>query len=211
MDLKKEWFLPPKNEEINNEIRGPFSTETILKLVVKGDLKLDDHIWGPHLETRWHRIFNVTDFQELLSSYPKSQIPKQKSRGISYQKYHVDFSKAGTRPRRYPRVPFNARAIIHNQVLYHHSHCMDISERGVFLRSNNVYLFDKGEEVIVTIRNAPNIGTFSSPSTVIRIEKDPPNVGYGICFLRLCPQVKRKIASYVFEYLEPEIREETTE
>ena len=167
---------------------------------------MDSYAWGAHLsESRWYRFFELDEFKEALQGYPKVQLPKRRSRGLVHQQraIQLDMSQSGEYGkenlyRRFPRAPLESEAIVHNQKKYSRAICIDISEKGVFLKLEEPDLFEKGEEVMVTIRNAPVIGTISAHSVIIRVKK----TGSGLYFLRMNPQVRRRIAQYVLKMLE---------
>lgn len=113
------------------------------------------------------------------------------------------------RYRRFPRTPIRADAILHdNQSRFIRATCVDISENGIYVYVTNLDVFEKGEELMVTVRNAPGIGTFSAPCAVIRVISESGEQGYGLSFLRISPVVRRQITRYVLsrmgrEELEP--------
>jgi hypothetical protein len=193
----KIWFLPSKNYELVESSLGPYSTNEILDLIKKDDLRIDDFIWAETLkENRWHRLFEIDEFKNLLKKYPNVKLPKTHSSGLKFKQLETLKFKE---QRRYPRVDLNAKAIIHNNIQYEQTNCFDISEKGLFLRTENTYLFEQGEEVIITVRNAEDIGTFSADSVIIRVQNPPMLTGYGIQFLRLNPKIRQSIAKYIIK------------
>ena len=112
--------------------------------------------------------------------------------------------------RRYPRAPISAEVIIRNGHQYHRATAVDVSEKGLQIHIDNLDHYHRGEEVIVTIRNAPGIGTFSAPAVIMRVLDGTQNdhngkkgkMGYGLFFLRLNPLVRRRVSAYVIKQLQ---------
>jgi len=206
MGEKREWYLPNLD---GDAALGPYTQEDLLKKLKSGELRHDQFTWTPGFtDMKWKRFYELDEFKEREEKYPVLQnVPKKKSQGIKKQKkvfqvQHVGMGEYGLRNeyRRYPRVPIVTDVIIHNGQTYCHGTSIDISEKGLFLKPDDMTIFEKGEEITVTVRNAPVIGTFSTPSVVISISKKEK--GYGIYFIRINPQIKRKIAKYVLTVLQ---------
>jgi hypothetical protein len=205
MDKKIEWYLPNHN---GAEPHGPFSQEQVLAKLDSRELELDSHIWGVHFEQdRWMRIFELPEFAALLEKYPEVPTPKRRSRGLQSTKTHsFDFKKKEgeygiqNEYRRFPRAPLICEIIIHDQKDFTQSATVDISEKGVSIKCENNTMFESGAEVTITLVDTPFAGTFSVNATVMRV-LDKPFRGYGLYFLMISPQLKRKIAQYVIETL----------
>jgi hypothetical protein len=201
-----EWYLPAGEAA---EAFGPFNQEEILEKFNAGELNFDSFIWGAHFhEYKWMRIFELAEFSHLLSVYPtKSPLPKIVSKGMSSQikKFKFRSNKAGeygreNEYRRYPRAPMESEVILHDQKSYVKSKSVDISEKGLSILIDEDHVFNKGDEISVTLINSPVGETFSAKATVIRL-LEKPFKGYGLYFLMVKPQLKRKIAQYVIEQL----------
>lgn len=215
MDKKNQWYLP-NDEAVAPE--GPFSHEEIVARLESGQIGLDHYIWGSHFtETRWARIIELPEFSLCLSKYPLCPLPKKHSRGLSQQKKFANFDfsqKQGeygieNEYRRFPRAPFSCQVIMHNQKDIIKCQTIDISEKGLSIEADNSLLFKVGEEIVVTILDTPYAGTFSMNATVMR-SLDKPFRGYGLYFLTVNPNLKRKIAQYVIESLGFGIEERKT-
>ncbi len=209
------WYLPNRS---GMEPLGPFTQEEIEAKLKSGELRPDEFIWSFDVEelgNRWVRIWELNQFKTALLGYPRSRLPKRRSRGLAKEKAvkKLSFSKRGEYGienlyRRFPRAPLSCEAWIHNQKNVFQAVCVDINEKGLFLNLPSTKAFDhfkKGEEVVVTLRNAPEIGTISIPSVILREARSDSSQGYGIYFLRINPQVRRKIARYVLGVLEQEL------
>ncbi|MFW5887741.1 MAG: PilZ domain-containing protein [Bacteriovoracia bacterium] len=203
---KKIWYLPNPQKL---EAIGPFTIEEIHKKLDQGELALDNYIWNSNMVIeRWLRIYEVEEFQSIQKEYPKCLLPKKRSKGLSSQVISVnfDYKQEGEYGkenvyRRYPRAPINVRAIIHNQKLLCEAEGLDISEKGILLKVDDIHLFKNGEEIIITILEHPFLGTLSIPAAIVnRLKKHSFNA-YGLYFLRVPPQIKRKLATYVIEEL----------
>lgn len=121
---------------------------------------------------------------------PTRRDPREMTGSLNYSTYN--------RYRRFPRTPIRAEAILHdNQNRFLRATCVDISENGVFVHVANIDFFDKGEELMATVRNAPGIGTFSAPCAVVRVITESGERGYGLSFLRISPVIRRQITRYV--------------
>lgn len=207
MDPKLEWFLPDSD---NPEGQGPFSTDELIERIKAGKIRVDGFVWGPHLgEQRWTRFFELPDFTAALVPQVRLPIPRKKSRGNAGRTApQITFSMSEGNYgieniyRRFPRVPMEADVVVHNQENFSLGRSIDISEKGVFIKIDNPEFFQKGEQVTVTIRNAPGIGTFSVPSVLLRVLQKTGFQGHGLYFLRLSPQIKQKIAQYVVQRLQ---------
>ena len=204
---KKEWFLP--NEETLEAV-GPLSLVEIKLKLENKELKIDSYIWGESLgKEQWVRIYELSFFLEKLEEYPKVAIPKIRSKGRAQQtkSVHLSFEGEGeyrqeNEYRRYPRAPINAQAFIRNEDNICEIRCVDISEKGLLfeLEKGDVF-FDKGDEVNLTLFKHPFLGSFSIPSVVITILNKNNKKQYGVFFLRLNPQKRKKIASLVIDEL----------
>ncbi|MEW6056205.1 MAG: PilZ domain-containing protein [Bdellovibrionota bacterium] len=210
---KHEWYLPDKD---GSEPTGPFTTEQLVERIRKGELRADDFTWGFHLEgQKWQRFADIAEFKEAMVGYPRCGLPRKKSRGLLSQQRAVKLKSTQEGQygieniyRRFPRAPLAAEVIVHNEKNYYVARCIDISEKGVSIRLENFDLFEKGEEVVVTIRNAPGLGTVSARSVVLRTLRDTAAEAYGLYFLRLNPVLRRKIAQYVIDTLRTSTEEQ---
>ncbi len=218
MGTKKiEWYLP--NPQNYDEPLGPYTSKKVLSLIQETHLGLDDFIWAKHLSetAKWSRVFEIDDFTKLLKKYPKSKVPLIRSQGISSQenetKIDFNFEKAGEYGvenlyRRFPRAPMENEVIIHNQKILCIGHSIDISEKGCFVEHDKPEHFEKGEEIIITFVNcSPLGGTISICGTIMNIIHSGELKGHGIYFLRLNPNIKRKIAAYVIHNLEKKMKQ----
>lgn len=202
-----EWYLPDPN---GDEPLGPYTKDQLIDRIRKGELSLDNYAWSTKFaDQKWRRLSELSDFRDTLAKYPRAPVPKMHTKGLSQAKKpeKFDFSTKGNYGRgnlyrRFPRVPLSARAVVHNQKIYSHAECVDVSEKGVFVKMPQTDLFEKGEEVVVTLRQAPYIGTVSVAGVVMRLASEGDQSGYGIFFLRLNPLIRRRIAKYVLRELE---------
>jgi hypothetical protein len=103
--------------------------------------------------------------------------------------------------RRYPRVPIATEVILRDDLDYQRFKTIDISEKGIRISVDDTHLYAKGEEVTITVRNAPGIGTFSCRGVIMRILRREEGAGYGIFFMQLNPVTRRKITRYVLDQL----------
>jgi hypothetical protein len=103
--------------------------------------------------------------------------------------------------RRYPRVPFNTEVIMRDDREYHRFRSIDISEKGVRIKVDDISMFTKGEEITITVRSAPGIGTFSCRGVVMRILRADEGPGYGIFFMQLNPNIRRRITQFVLDQM----------
>ncbi len=205
MDKKLEWYLPNHD---GVEPLGPFNQNEILAKLDKRELELDSFIWGVHFEQdNWMRVFELSEFEALLEKYPTVPTPKRRSRGLQSTKTHkFTFENKNSEYgqeneyRRFPRSPMICEIIIHDQNVFTQSMTVDISEKGVSIKTDDNTLFESGAEITITLINTPFAGTFSVKATVMRV-LDKPFRGYGLYFLMIGPQLKRKIAKYVIETL----------
>lgn len=213
---RKEWFLVDYN---TLQPLGPFSRNEICEKIDRGQLRVDDFIWSSRLENpHWVRIFEVQLFNTEMKTYPKCQIPKR-SQGLAKSANQTHFKTEPARLnfrqkgqfgvenlyRRYPRAPLETDAIIHNHKIFRKTRTIDISEKGVFIAIEDTELFEKGEDIIITIRNAPEIGTFSASAVIMRSVVNHGFKGYGLYFLRLNPRTRQKIAHWVLKRLSENI------
>lgn len=207
MDKNHSWYLPNEETIIPD---GPFSFGEIVARLEKGELKLDQFIYGSHFsEMRWARISELPEFALAMAKYPVCPLPKKRSRGLSQTQNspaQFDFSrKEGeygieNEYRRFPRAPFKCDIIIHNQKELLKCLAVDVSEKGLSIQVDENSLFKIGEELVVTLLDTPFAGTFSMNGTIMR-SMDKPYQGYGIYFLTINPSIKRKIAQYVIDTL----------
>ncbi len=210
--IQKEWYLPNRDGE---DPLGPYTTDEVIRLLQKAEIRVDEYIYGSHFDdTRWERIQDIADFRDAVIAYPRAKLPKKHSKGISQKtkSVQINFNAEGEFGilniyRRFPRAPFEAEAILHNNKRYCRVQCVDISERGIFMHLDRKDIFDKGEEVTITVRDPGNLGTFSSSCVVMRLKDKDSIPGLGVVFLRINPQVKRKIARYVLDILKSQIPE----
>lgn len=202
-----QWYIPNPD---NGEVVGPISLQEVHGLIEAGKLRMDSFIWSPKLEThRWHRLYEIKDFQKFLAPVPLAQLPRHLGSRSAVRKplsaAMQDVGTSGNVYRRYPRIDFQTAALVHNQKDLLTSQVVDISEKGASLTINGEKAFDKGDEVTITFRNGKdNLGTFSVPAVVIRVESQIGSTKYGLFFLRLNPRIRRKIAHHVMKVLSGE-------
>lgn len=206
---QKEWFLPNRD---GDDPLGPYSTDEIIALLQKAEIRVDEYSYGSHFEDpHWERLQDIEEFKEAVISYPRAKLPKKRSKGISHHSKtpSIDFSSKSDFGihniyRRFPRAPYEAEAILQNGKRYCRVQCVDISERGIYLHMDRKDFFGKGEEVTITVRDRGKMETFSSSCVVMRVKDKGGTPGLGVLFLRINPQVKRKIARYVLDKLKSE-------
>jgi hypothetical protein len=202
MSEKREWYLPDRQAL---EAKGPFSDAEIVEKIRAGLIRIDEYIWATHFrEVRWRRVYELEEFRGLLATYPKSP-PPNRSRGRQVMR-KMDPATAqaltqqgGNAYRRFPRAPLVAEVIMHNHKTYRRGESIDISENGTSITMNDLQTFEKGEEVIVTLRNIPGIGTIAVSAAIVRIVINESLRGYGVSFLRLNPQIRRRICRYILD------------
>ena len=207
LKLNKKWYLP--NAE-NFDAKGPFSTEEIERRLKIKELAIDDFIWSDDkIEEKWCRIFECAEFHSYLPQYPKCKLPKKHSKGLASQVIKVMFKNEGRGEygyensyRRYPRAPISSQSIVHNQKIYIEAYCVDISEKGVLVEVSDLSVFKEGDEVVLTLLEHNVLGTFCVNAVVIHKTNNNGKNLYGLFFLKIAPQIKRKIAEYVISKLE---------
>lgn len=207
----REWYLPNRD---GGDRLGPYQTEEIRSLLRKGEIRVDEYVFGTHFtSSRWERIQAIEDFKEAVVAYPKAKLPKRHSKGLASLKNHRSLNfiyraagELGSKNiyRRFPRAPFHAEAIVHNGERYFRCDCSDISERGVFIHCERQDLFDVSEEVTITIRDPKHLQTFSAHGVVMRVHDKEGTPGMGIAFIRINPKIRRRIAHYVLDVLQAE-------
>lgn len=206
MDGRRQWYLPDPH---GNEAIGPLSHEDVVARLNSKQLRMDSFIWGTHFsESKWKRISELAEFSTIMERYPRSPLPKRHARGVHERPKQVTLEFAGDGQyglqniyRRFPRAPFAAEVIVHNQKRYCRGIATDISEKGVFIQISDLEAFEKGEEIVVTVRSNSEIGSFSAPGVVLRVSTKAGSEGYGIYFLRVNPGVRRQIAKYILNKL----------
>jgi hypothetical protein len=103
--------------------------------------------------------------------------------------------------RRFPRVPFESAVILHNQDRAYLCSSIDISEKGISIKVKPNLPFHPSDEVMVTVRNFPEVGTFSTEAVVLRHFKIKDSNVLGFYFLHINPNTRRLIAQYVHNSL----------
>lgn len=216
METDRKWYLP-KAETF--DATGPLSTEQVRRMLKNNEITIDSFIWNyEQVEERWVRIFECKEFQEFLQHYPKCKLPKRRSRGLASQVIRVQFKNTGkgeygneNNYRRYPRAPIYAKAIVHNQNIFREALCVDISEKGVLVEVDDLSIFKEGDEVVLTLVEHEGLGTFSVTAVIIhKITKSGKNM-FGLFFLKIAPQLKRRVAEYVISQLEHESNKKAEE
>jgi hypothetical protein len=214
MKKKDNWYLP--DSETLDPL-GPFNYEHIVELIKTGSIGVDDFIWNAEFPTeRWVRIMEVPDFEETFAAYPRCKFPKKMSKGqsnvkkisINYSDEHNNLARENEY-RRYPRAPYRAKAIIHNQRIYIKGEVVDLSEKGLYLNVVSLDKFKPGEEVTITVLATDHMQTFSVRSVIINSKILKNSQGYGIYFLHINPQIRKSLAEYVVKKLNGEINEQS--
>jgi hypothetical protein len=209
MSKRNNWYLPNLK---THEPMGPFSYEQIYLGLKKGKITPDDFIWSPDLEREeWMKINEVDDFQEFIQSMPKIQLPKIPKAKPKVKKIEIDYSgnqdlARKNEYRRYPRAPLQTEAIIHNNEFFKKVIIEDISEKGVFIKSDTD-LFEQGSNIVFTLLRHDILGTFSIHSVLINKRDIKGQFGYGLYFLHIGPQLRKKIAEYVVATLNQYVEE----
>jgi len=207
MGDQPDWYLPDPKGGL--EPVGPFTAEMIRKKMEAGQLRLDSYIWGSHFDERaWKRIFEVPEFQEQLSRYPRLPTPRKRSKGLAKQrsKPNAKIKSKGhlgkrNHFRRFPRVPIEIEVIMHDGKNIYRGTTLDISEKGAFIRVPPQLELEPGLELMVILRGVPEVGTFSASSVVMRTPREEEYLGVGLYFLRLNPLVRRKLALMILQQL----------
>ena len=206
---QREWYVPDRD---SMEAVGPIATADLLKRIKNGQLRIDEYVWGSHFtDDQWKRIADLEELRTHLADYPKLPPPpamRGRRAGKVEEAPKFDYQAPGEYGsenvyRRFPRVPIEAEVIIRNNLTYHRTNAVDVSEKGIQLTlpaSVNTS-FNKGDEVVITVRNAPGIGTFSAPAVIMRVLTENGLHGFGLFFLRLNPLARRRISKFVIEQL----------
>lgn len=197
-----EWYLV---DEKHNEPAGPYSTEQVRKFIAEGRLNWDHFIWARHHHHKlWKRVFEFSEFHEVMLKYPTVAPPKRFTRASAAAQF--DFSKEGeygveNQYRRYPRAPLDVEVIIHNDREICWGRTTDISEKGSYIRVEEDRSFRLGDEIKATFRGIPDIGTISTTAVIMRQESNQGNKGLGLFFYKLSPKLRRQLALYVIRSL----------
>ena len=205
-----KWFLP-NDQTLRAE--GPFSTDEILQKLANQILDFQDFIWSQDLgENRWHRLYEVAVFGKCMRPRPVTFLPQNLSRGQIVIKPDTEIfaNRAGhygveNMYRRFPRAPLEVEAIIHDENEIVFCQTLDISERGMSVKTEKL-VFQKGAELSVTLRSDQQIGTFTCHAVIIHLadgESSHANQ-MGLYFLTLNPNVRHRIANYVIQQLDLE-------
>ncbi len=205
MSKAVSWYIP---NQTGTEVVGPLSLEEVESKIRSGELRPDSFVYATHMKAhRWHRVFEVQEFQKYLGSAPVAALPKhlggvKTMEKLDFSALEGEYGKENAY-RRYPRIPFETDILVHNNNKLFRGKVFDISEKGTSLIINDHQLFEKGDEVVVTFRNGKDdLGTFSAPAVVVRVNNDGMATRYGIFFLRLNPKVRRKIAQHIMRVVQ---------
>jgi hypothetical protein len=214
MSVNKKWFIP--NDETLVPF-GPFSTDEVKAKLQDGSLKLDNFIWSEGSGQDWLHIFEVDEFKNIFNTKPVCKLPPEigvvvepvsaESETLNLQlAQSLANSNSSTYGianiyRRFPRVPFESTVILHNQIKGDFFTSFDISEKGISVKVDHKVPFEPSEEIIVTVRNFPELGTFTTRAVVLRQFKMKEQNILGFYFLHLNPKIRRYIAQYVFNEL----------
>src|SRR5258708_6910466 len=185
----KKWYLP---DDTSLQPAGPLTTDEIAEKIKTGALKPDDFIWteGLRLE-KWHRVFEIAEFKNLLSANPICKLPAKFSKGIASPRPKVEHlsnveGEYGIENiyRRYPRAPVKAAVIAHNHERFVFGEAIDVSEKGVSIKLSNesdreVIRLARGSELMVTVRHADVIPTFTAQAVVLRTITMDDNEVFG--------------------------------
>lgn len=203
MSVNKKWFIP--NDE-TLVAYGPFSTSEIVEKIRSGSLKLDNYIWSEERGQDWLRLFEVDEFKNCLDQKPICKVPTN----IDDKSVKSNLNSVAENPekkdeygrenvfRRFPRAPYEASVILSDDKKGCLVTSIDICENGISIKVNNNFKINNTDEFTITIRNFPELGTFSVRSVVLREFKIEEQNVIGFYFLNLNPKYRRLIAKYVF-------------
>lgn len=213
MDDDKIWYL-----YIKTSTQGPYSLEEVTTLIENGSAQLLDFAWSNEL-TKWHRLSDLDEFQNLVPQYPKSPIPSRDKKPIkkkpnspkvesikvekeTRKEIHKEIRKEAEPPkkeewkknRRYIRIPASAQATIEGHGTYQVG---DLSEGGLFLLSNSQ--IPLGLEVRLVLQIGNENSPLNMTGVVIRhgISYANSAPGFAIEFTRLNPAHKRFLKEYI--------------
>jgi hypothetical protein len=204
---RKEWYLP---DRATLETIGPLRTEEVLKRISSGTLRVDEYIWSPSFgDKQWRRISELPELSGAMLQAPKLAIPsRSRGKAAVILPSQVRFETEGyfgedNLYRRFPRARLVAEAIVHNHRVYRKFKTSDISEKGVFVQTEELTAFERGEELVITVRSSREGDgiVFSAPAVVMRVLSEAGRRGFGLYFTRISPQTRRKIARYVLEHI----------
>jgi outer membrane biosynthesis protein TonB len=172
---------------------------------------------GSHMSTRTGNTnLGSTRFTQKTTSFGgdalRSQTEAFHAQTEDFKAQHDEPGEYGSENayRRYPRIPFETEVIMRDDSEYHRFRSIDISEKGVRVKVDDISMFDKGEEITITVRNAPGIGTFSSKGVVMRILRADEGPGYGIFFMHLNPNIRRRITQFVLDQMSARLNRSAT-
>lgn len=214
MPNDKKWYLPDEN---SNEPRGPFTTSEIVAMIEDGQLSFDGYIWTESFGTDWESIHKVVEFYESfnrrLPAKPNFNPPSVANavEVLLENEQHEHLAKPEELEmlaliesysieniyRRFPRMPYEASVILHNHKKAFVFKTIDISEKGISVKVDRNFIFHPSDEVIITVRNFPELGTFSAHAVVLREFLIDGNIVLGFYFMHLNPKIRRAIAHYV--------------
>jgi len=201
---KNEWYLPDPN---GIESKGPFSKADIISQLKAKRLHFDSYIWSTDLNlNKWVQVFEIESFRNNMKPYPICPVPKSYSRGLNSQKRALEIPIKPSQinkmedkfsgKHRFPQAPLNTPIILHNQKFFIRGICTQISEKDIFVESNDIEIFQKGEEITLTVFNSKQLTGFSAPSVILNKSTRRPSRGYEIYFLRLNPEYSNISSSF---------------
>lgn len=197
MESNLEWFLP--DPEGVSPI-GPFSTDQIVEMLKNGKLNFDDFISCPEIKNEsWQRFFEFKEFEHLFKGRPICPPPKLYSKGVRPKSPKEDSQILDLELEDIiSEAKLSGEFIIHNNQNLMKGKVSVIAENfaeGETLKSDT---FKTGDEVYFTVHSSPQVKSFSVLSVIVGKEKGKSNREfYKFYFLRINPEVKRRIHHYL--------------
>ena len=168
------WFLYRDNTK-----HGPFRYLEMVRQLQTNTCGPDDFVWKPSLSD-WMRIRHCSEFNEAVL------------RKLAHVK-NVTADKIFMQ-RKFPRVPYDAEVIVHDDARVIFGSAKSISEGGAFLEVPKV-THAKGDRIKVHFTPGGVATPFNCIAEVTQISKGPPT-GYNVKFIYIEEDDRKRISDF---------------
>jgi len=158
---------------------GPYRYLDLVKLLQQNNCSPEDFVWKPSMSD-WQKIRLTPEFSDKVLK----KLAHLKT--FSSEKVFLQ--------RRFPRVPYDAEVILHDEHSVHFGNVRSLSEGGAFVQLEKV-THSKGDRLKIHFTPGDVGEPFNCIAEITQVKKDKP-LGYNVKFIYLEESDRKRIASF---------------
>lgn len=168
------WFVYREKNKF-----GPYRYLDLVRLLQQNNCSPDDFVWKPSMSD-WQRIRQTPEFSEDVLKKMASM------KAFSVEKVFLK--------RRFPRIPYDAEVILHDEHRVQFGSAKSLSEGGAFIALEKLG-HSKGDRLKLHFTIGDLGDPFNCIAEITQVSKKPPQ-GYNVKFIYLEDGDRKRISKY---------------